>query len=468
MVFDICIRVRDIGEIFGSYHKASKNSVYLRNAMINKSASVTIALMKLEKKFIISVSRMAIPSFELFTNEQLRAIAALQNPAYTEEARKVLAQRAAQETSRAGESRLSRELSADKGSPTGASAKDKQQPAKPRKSRKEWDQFEANERLFGVKSEFDINEYATGIDRNAPGYKELEEKSLKIAREIMSQSTLDLHRLEERGIQRSADVSDDRAYSTVDLEDRWAEQAERSLAKETARSVSPQRMAILKELEEVEKVINDSKGVSGGWTGLVIQILSRKKSLIEKLKALDEEPQRIKETLAPSPPPAAEKKVPGEAHLHPPRRSRSRENPKRPDPSTSFEMTFAPGVKMNLDEGPKGVSSKGARSQRNGGKKHQDGTRAAQLEAKPSKQIVIGGGALEYANGHECIEAIKHSFRRRRSDEESRQWGNGPSVEDIYSVHMSPLDPFEIPPEKINDIMKAIQRDAEAVFRKHK
>lgn len=449
-MFDICMRVRDIGEIFGSYHKASKNSVYLRNVMINKSAS-TVALMKVEKKLIISVSRMAIPSFDLFTNEQLKVITSLQNPAYTESARKVQSQRVVKEANNSESSSLHEAIKTF----AIADAKDRQV-TRPKKGRRDWDQFEANERLFGVKPEFDINDYAADIDRSAPGYKELEEKSLKIAREILSQSTIDMHRLEERGVQRVADVSDDRVYSTVDLEDRWAEFGkEESSAKEVEPVITPQKAAILRELEDVEKIIDDSKGVSDGWTGLVIQILSRKKSLIEKLHALEEEVGS--EEPSPSPE-AVEKKEPGDTQ-QPLRRSRGRESSKRSD------ETGGSGTKGSADEGSKNVSGRGGR-QRSAGKKHHDGPKHS--ETKSLKHVVIGGGALEYASGHECIEAIKHSFRRRRSDEGPGLWGGGSSIADVFSVHMNPLEDFEIPAEKINDITKAVQRDAKASFKKHK
>lgn len=49
-----------------------------------------------------------------------------------------------------------------------------------------WDQFEVNERLFGVTPKFDEDAYTTKLDRNAPGYKEKERKAEQIANEITS------------------------------------------------------------------------------------------------------------------------------------------------------------------------------------------------------------------------------------------------------------------------------------------
>lgn len=49
----------------------------------------------------------------------------------------------------------------------------------------QWDQFAANEKLFGVKAGFDEEAYTTKLDRNAPDFKEKEKKALQLANEIM-------------------------------------------------------------------------------------------------------------------------------------------------------------------------------------------------------------------------------------------------------------------------------------------
>ena len=49
-----------------------------------------------------------------------------------------------------------------------------------------WDQFAANEKLFGVKANFDEEAYTTKLDRNAPDFKEKEKKAQALANEIMS------------------------------------------------------------------------------------------------------------------------------------------------------------------------------------------------------------------------------------------------------------------------------------------
>jgi PAB1-binding protein PBP1 len=64
----------------------------------------------------------------------------------------------------------------------------------------EWDQFEANERLYGVKSDYDENLYTTAIDRTNPLYKQRLAAAERIAREIEGASAMNSHVAEERGL----------------------------------------------------------------------------------------------------------------------------------------------------------------------------------------------------------------------------------------------------------------------------
>ena len=47
-----------------------------------------------------------------------------------------------------------------------------------------WDQFAANERLFGVTTQFDENVYTTKLDRTGKDFKEREKRAERIAAEI--------------------------------------------------------------------------------------------------------------------------------------------------------------------------------------------------------------------------------------------------------------------------------------------
>ena len=51
-----------------------------------------------------------------------------------------------------------------------------------------WDQFAANERLFGVTTQFDEDLYTTKLDRTAKDFKERERRAEKIAQEITAVS----------------------------------------------------------------------------------------------------------------------------------------------------------------------------------------------------------------------------------------------------------------------------------------
>lgn len=79
-----------------------------------------------------------------------------------------------------------------------------------------WDQFEANETLFGVKSTFNEELYTTKLARG-PQLKELEREAARIATEIEGEETFDLHLAEERGIQldEKFDIDEETRFSSV-------------------------------------------------------------------------------------------------------------------------------------------------------------------------------------------------------------------------------------------------------------
>ncbi|KIJ50986.1 hypothetical protein M422DRAFT_44208 [Sphaerobolus stellatus SS14] len=77
-----------------------------------------------------------------------------------------------------------------------------------------WDQFAANERMFGVRTSFDEDLYTTKLDRSGPDFKERERKAQAIANEIMGQVSSNPHIAEERGLK----IDD----SGIDEEDKYA------------------------------------------------------------------------------------------------------------------------------------------------------------------------------------------------------------------------------------------------------
>ncbi|KAL1964269.1 hypothetical protein VTN77DRAFT_7089 [Rasamsonia byssochlamydoides] len=83
-----------------------------------------------------------------------------------------------------------------------------------------WDQFEANERLFGATTSYDENLYTTRIDRSDPSYKRKEAEAARIAREIENSETDNPHVKEERGLAVEGDGHDEEEkYSGVRRDD---------------------------------------------------------------------------------------------------------------------------------------------------------------------------------------------------------------------------------------------------------
>lgn len=76
-----------------------------------------------------------------------------------------------------------------------------------------WDQFAANEKLFGLKTDFNEELYTTKLDRQAAHIKAKEAEADRIAREIMSAPTSNVHLAEERG--KSVAVDEESLYGAV-------------------------------------------------------------------------------------------------------------------------------------------------------------------------------------------------------------------------------------------------------------
>ncbi|KAL8854678.1 MAG: hypothetical protein Q9221_000460 [Calogaya cf. arnoldii] len=79
-----------------------------------------------------------------------------------------------------------------------------------------WDQFQANEKRFGLKSDYDENIYTTSIDRSHPDYRRREAEALRIAQEIEGGQADNAHVREERGVSHPEDAMDEEdKYSGV-------------------------------------------------------------------------------------------------------------------------------------------------------------------------------------------------------------------------------------------------------------
>jgi hypothetical protein len=83
-------------------------------------------------------------------------------------------------------------------------------------NKKGWDQFEVNEKLFGVKSTYKEDIYTTALDRNSQLYLEKEQEAQRIADEIEKKVTTNIHLAEERGQSYDEDdIDEEERYSSV-------------------------------------------------------------------------------------------------------------------------------------------------------------------------------------------------------------------------------------------------------------
>lgn len=72
-----------------------------------------------------------------------------------------------------------------------------------------WDQFAANERLFGLKTDYDENIYTTAIDRSHPQFRERIAAAERKAKEIERSAPTTAHVAEERVMDYTGGGEDD-------------------------------------------------------------------------------------------------------------------------------------------------------------------------------------------------------------------------------------------------------------------
>ena len=86
-----------------------------------------------------------------------------------------------------------------------------------------WDQFETNERLYNVTSTYDENIYTKKLDKSTLTLEQ-QRQAERLAREIESQVSDNIHLREERGHALERDMDEEELYSGVrrEKEDVWA------------------------------------------------------------------------------------------------------------------------------------------------------------------------------------------------------------------------------------------------------
>ncbi|KZP23766.1 hypothetical protein FIBSPDRAFT_918970 [Athelia psychrophila] len=79
-----------------------------------------------------------------------------------------------------------------------------------------WDQFAVNEKLFGVKTNFDEDTYTTKLDRSGADFKEREKRAQRLANEIIGGATSNPHIAEERNMNvDDSGVNEEDKYGAV-------------------------------------------------------------------------------------------------------------------------------------------------------------------------------------------------------------------------------------------------------------
>ncbi|KAI5144080.1 hypothetical protein NEPAR04_2057 [Nematocida parisii] len=107
-----------------------------------------------------------------------------------------------------------------------------------------WNQFEANEKLFGMKATFDESMYTTVLDKNSKEYKKYAHEAECIARKIDKPSSSNPHIEEERG--RISNKPEDEKYGSA-----FSKKDPRRENKEVPREVNePVKEVPVKEFKE--------------------------------------------------------------------------------------------------------------------------------------------------------------------------------------------------------------------------
>lgn len=94
----------------------------------------------------------------------------------------------------------------------------------------EWDQFQANEKQFGVTASFDENLYTISLDKNNMDKKKQYEAE-RLAREIEGQVSSNMHVAEERGQAVEGDYDEEDLYSGVLVTDKQSKERTKLVVK---------------------------------------------------------------------------------------------------------------------------------------------------------------------------------------------------------------------------------------------
>lgn len=403
MVHDICVRIQQVGDVYGSFIKSTATSIYLSDASIAKVGNTPIALFKISKKYVIEVTRVGIPSFEAFTDEQLGQVISLKIPAYAQAAQKLLDARKKTVVNTASEKSM--------GAKTRLEPKKVATFAQPDK--KEWDQFEANRKLFGVEPKFNVDEYACQIDREAPEYASVEAQAQKVVRELSAEGTQ---------LRKKEEMSEDLLYSSVQTTDKWDEGTDVKKVQGPEEKGAESK----KPTDDVSKEIKQSylDFQNEGWQAIA-KLLNKKKTVAPEPEPAPVQVAKPSEKVVPEPVTQAQPATKGK---------KESESPTK--------------LKVPAPEGGEGEKTKAQKNRDKAAQKAQK-----QHEQKTQKQVSVES-LPKFGTASEIIHFIARNLASGHHDQKM-SWPDAPGAKEVSFAHLKPLETFDFPVKKIEEIQKA-------------
>lgn len=404
MKCDISVKVKELGDVQGIFVKATKNSIYLKHAIFNKAITTVIEAVKIQRQYIVSFARLQEPNFEEFSDLELDHVVQMNHRIYSAEASKIIERRGKSNEPKTPEDQASHvsvkklikdfEIQGENKTDSIETSRMEKKSVGRKTGKQEWNQFEANEKLFGIKSDFDINVYASPIDISSKDYKKNLERSTRIANEIMSLKTDDPHRLEERCASKSAEKDDEALYSTVQPSNNWSEEPKKE--ERLARSITKENEELIKEEEKIKEHI----GVNGEamWSNIA-SFLTKKNQITNKLTNEHEnalKKSNVPKNDTPSKSPTDEK-------------SSNDRNGKQSGKHSRAEKSAA--KQFNKDGFTR---SKGNQQ---GFKKHDSST-----DHKQPPKIVTADNSMKFKTTAEMVKSIQSNFSILSEAERSRSW----------------------------------------------
>jgi len=386
MVYDITLKIKELGSIYGYFVKSTLNSIYLSNVVLGKSPSLIISRMKIEKKYVVMAERMAIPSFDSFTDEQLQRVTELNVPEYTQAAASILE---------------SRKKTTTEHKPTAAKPKSEPRRSAPQE-KKEWDQFEANRNLFGVEPKFNVDEYACQIDRKAPEYVSMDLQAQKIAKELT---------YEGAHARKKGEATDDMLYSAVQQTEKWDEVEKGPSAADSGvqgKGGEPKGQADIMDKDIKQSYIDFQ---CEGWNAVT--------KLLNKKKAISSENEQ-----SVSPLPAVQEQSP------------------------SADKAGHKGKK----EADKSRAPQDAEADRT---KKQRGTQSGKKQAHGEHKKGSSEAVTKFSSASEILEFITKNLKDSGHSEHKSGWSDARGAKEGIDTHLKPLETFEFPASKTEEIQKA-------------